>query len=154
MPDWRSVAQPPGGERSTAPVCRSSSFTGFSAVFAGRVANYRMIHLCLFGEGLIHGFGAGGSALQEKSHKLLTCGTQKWGDAPISRFPNLLGGKIDRLVGKGGRSEFLTQAAEKELRRLQQIKGLEGAAGAWKDKNHPELRGGAAQWVRKPRKEK
>ena len=54
-------------------------------------------------------------------------------------------------MGKGGRSEFLTQAAEKELRRFQQIKGLEGAAGAWKDKNHPELRGGAAQWVRKLR---
>jgi hypothetical protein len=62
-------------------------------------------------------------------------------------------GKSIVLVGKGGRSKFLTQAAEKELRRLQQIKGLEGVAGAWKDKNHPELRGGAAQWVRKLRKE-
>lgn len=68
-------------------------------------------------------------------------------------IPDSLVSEIDRLVGKRGRSEFLTQAAEKELRRLQQIKALEGAAGAWKDKNHPELRGGAAQWVRQLRKE-
>ncbi len=61
--------------------------------------------------------------------------------------------EIDRLVGKRGRSEFLTHAAEKELRRLQQIKALEGAAGTWKDKDHPELKKGAAHWVRELRKE-
>jgi hypothetical protein len=61
--------------------------------------------------------------------------------------------EIDRLVGKRGRSEFLTQAAEKELRRLQQIRALEGVTGAWKDKDHPELKGGAASWVRELRKE-
>ena len=68
-------------------------------------------------------------------------------------IPESLVSEIDRLVGKRGRSEFLTQAATKELRRLQQIQALEGAAGVWKDKDHPELRGGAAQWVRKLRKE-
>ena len=68
-------------------------------------------------------------------------------------IPEPLVSEIDRLVGKRGRSEFLTQAATKELRRLQQIQALEGAVGAWKDKDHPELRGGAAQWVRKARKE-
>ena len=51
-------------------------------------------------------------------------------------IPEPLVCEIDRLVGKRGRSEFLTQAAEKELRRLQQIKALEGAARAWKDKDH------------------
>jgi hypothetical protein len=56
--------------------------------------------------------------------------------------------EIDRLVGKRGRSEFLTQAAEKELRRLRQVRALENAAGAWKDEDHPELKGGAARWVR------
>ena len=45
------------------------------------------------------------------------------------------------------------QAAEKELRRLQQIKALEGAAGTWKDKDHPELKGGVSRWVRELRKE-
>ena len=68
-------------------------------------------------------------------------------------IPEPLAREIDRLVGKRGRSEFLAQAAEKELRRLRQIKALEGAAGAWRDKDHPELRGGAAQWVRGLRKQ-
>ena len=36
-------------------------------------------------------------------------------------IPEPLVTEIDRLVGKRRRSEFLTQAAEKELRRLQQI---------------------------------
>jgi hypothetical protein len=68
-------------------------------------------------------------------------------------IPEPLVSEIDRLVGKRGRSEFLTQAAEKELRRLQQIKALESMAGAWKDKDHPELKLGAARWVRDLRKE-
>jgi Arc/MetJ-type ribon-helix-helix transcriptional regulator len=68
-------------------------------------------------------------------------------------IPEPLVSEIDRLVGKRGRSEFLAQAAEKELRRLQQIKALEGAAGSWKDKDHPELKAGAAHWVRELRKE-
>lgn len=68
-------------------------------------------------------------------------------------IPEPLVSEIDRLVGKRGRSEFLAQAAEKELRRLQQIEALQGAAGSWKDKDHPELEGGAAQWVRHLRKE-
>lgn len=68
-------------------------------------------------------------------------------------IPEPLVNEIDRLVGKRGRSGFLTQAAEKELRRLQQIKALEGAAGVWKDKDHPELKAGAARWVRELRKE-
>jgi hypothetical protein len=58
-------------------------------------------------------------------------------------IPEPLVSEIDRLVGKRGRSEFLTQAAEKELRRLQQIRALENV-GAWKDKDHPELKGSAA----------
>ena len=55
--------------------------------------------------------------------------------------------QIDRIVGKRGRSKFLTQAAEKELMRLGQLKALEAAAGSWKDKDHPELKRGAAKWV-------
>ena len=48
---------------------------------------------------------------------------------------------------------FLTQAAEKELVRLRQIKALEAAAGAWRDKDHPELKRGAAQWVKQLRRD-
>jgi hypothetical protein len=61
--------------------------------------------------------------------------------------------EIDNLVGKRGRSSFLSGAAEKELVRLRQIKALEAAAGAWKDKDHPELKQGAAKWVKKLRRE-
>jgi hypothetical protein len=68
-------------------------------------------------------------------------------------IPQQLVAEIDRVVGKRGRSTFLTQAAEKEIMRLRQIKALEAAAGSWKDKDHPELKQGAAKWVKKLRKE-
>lgn len=60
---------------------------------------------------------------------------------------------IDTLVGRRKRSVFITQAAEKELMRLRQIEALKAAAGAWKDKDHPELKQGAAKWVKKLRQE-
>jgi hypothetical protein len=60
---------------------------------------------------------------------------------------------IDRLVGPRQRSSFLTEAAQKELLRRRQIEALKGAAGAWKDKDHPELQDGSAAWVRKLRQE-
>jgi metal-responsive CopG/Arc/MetJ family transcriptional regulator len=68
-------------------------------------------------------------------------------------IPHQLVTEIDTLVGKRGRSAFLTQAAEKELMRLRQIKALESIAGAWKDKDHPELKEGASKWVKKLRQE-
>ena len=61
--------------------------------------------------------------------------------------------EIDCLVGGRQRSSFLTQAAERELMRMRQLKALEDVAGAWKDKDHPELKQGAAKWVRKLRQE-
>jgi hypothetical protein len=59
---------------------------------------------------------------------------------------------IDNIVGSRQRSSFLTQAAERELMRLRQLKAIEAAAGAWKDKDHPELKGGAAKYISKQRK--
>ena len=35
--------------------------------------------------------------------------------------------------------------------RRRQIKALKAAAGAWKEKDHPELKRGSAKWVRKLR---
>ena len=64
-----------------------------------------------------------------------------------------LAAEIDSIVGKRGRSAFLAEAAEKELLRMRQIKALQTACGAWKDKDHPELRQGAANWVKKLRRE-
>jgi hypothetical protein len=60
---------------------------------------------------------------------------------------------IDSVVGKRGRSAFLTRAAEKELMRLRQLKALDAAAGSWKDENHPELRDGSGDWARSLRRE-
>jgi Arc/MetJ-type ribon-helix-helix transcriptional regulator len=60
---------------------------------------------------------------------------------------------IDTLVGSRQRSSFITQAAERELMRLRQVEALKAAAGAWKDKDHPELKQGAARWVQKLRQE-
>jgi hypothetical protein len=37
--------------------------------------------------------------------------------------------------------------------RLRQIKALKAAAGAWKDKDHPELKQGSVKWVQKLRQE-
>jgi hypothetical protein len=68
-------------------------------------------------------------------------------------IPEKLAEEIDTLVGKRGRSSFLTEAAWKEVRRLRMIKALEEASGAWNDKDHPELRGGASKYVEKIRRE-
>jgi hypothetical protein len=51
------------------------------------------------------------------------------------------------------RSSFLTRAAEKELTRLRQIEALIAAAGAWKDRDHPELKQGSDKWVQELRRE-
>jgi hypothetical protein len=63
-------------------------------------------------------------------------------------IPQELVAQIDAVVGKRSRSSFLSQAAEKELVRLRQIRALGAASGSWKDRAHPELTGGAAAWVK------
>lgn len=68
-------------------------------------------------------------------------------------IPEQLAEEIDTLVGKRGRSSFLTEAAWKEVRRLRMLNALEEASGAWKDKDHPELKRSAAKYVEKVRKE-
>jgi len=68
-------------------------------------------------------------------------------------IPSALAEEIDELVGKRGRSSFLTDAARREVRRQQQLRALESACGAWKDEDHPELADGAASWVDKMRQE-
>lgn len=68
-------------------------------------------------------------------------------------LPDQLVKEIDTFVGARQRSSFITEAAERELMRRRQIAALKGAAGAWKDKDHPELKDGSAKWVRKLRQE-
>ena len=65
-------------------------------------------------------------------------------------IPEQLVKDIDNLVGSRRRSTFLTQAAEREVMRLRQIRALDEVI-PWNDKDHPELKQGAAKWVRKLR---
>ena len=68
-------------------------------------------------------------------------------------IPRELVAEIDTLVGKRRRSQFLTQAATKELMRQRQIAAIKQATGAWKAEVHPELRRGAVAYVKKLRQE-
>jgi hypothetical protein len=60
---------------------------------------------------------------------------------------------IDKLVGKRGRSAFITEVARDEILRRKQRNALRKSAGAWKDKDHPELKHGSAAWVNRMRAE-
>ena len=67
-------------------------------------------------------------------------------------LPDELLKSIDDLVGKRGRSAFLAEIAEQEVRRRRLIKLLSTPGPIWKDEDHPELKHGAAAWVSKMRK--
>ena len=54
---------------------------------------------------------------------------------------------IDKRVGKRGRSAFLTEIAQREIKIRRQREVLRETAGAWKSEDHPELAQGAAAWV-------
>jgi len=58
---------------------------------------------------------------------------------------------IDKIVGKRGRSAFLTELAQREIKIRRQREVLRETAGAWKSEDHPELAQGAAEWVRQIR---
>lgn len=66
-------------------------------------------------------------------------------------IPEQLVKDIDTLVGRRQRSTFLTEAAERKLMRYRQLAAIDTAAGAWKDKDHPELKQGAAKYISKLR---
>ncbi len=58
---------------------------------------------------------------------------------------------IDKLVGKRGRSAFLAELAQREIKLRRQREAPQETAGAWKTEDHPELAQGAATWVRQIR---
>jgi len=63
--------------------------------------------------------------------------------------------EIDRLVGKKKRSNFISEATKKELKRIKQLSLIKNLKGTWKDEDHPELAGkeGTHKWVRRLRGE-
>lgn len=67
-------------------------------------------------------------------------------------IPESLVRTIDALVGKRRRSAFIADAARREVERRELLAALETTAGSWKDKNHPELKAGAAAWVARRRR--
>jgi hypothetical protein len=69
-------------------------------------------------------------------------------------IPKALVETIDTLVGKRHRSEFLTEAAEKEVRRLKLRKAAEKAGGSLEHEEIPgwESSEAAAEWVRASRR--
>jgi hypothetical protein len=60
---------------------------------------------------------------------------------------------IDSLVGKRGRSAFLTSIARQEVKRRKLLQFLERPGPAWKDEDHPELKRGTAAWVAASRRD-
>lgn len=68
-------------------------------------------------------------------------------------IPEHLVKEIDMLVGTRQRSSFLTQAAERELMRLRQLKAIDASSGAWQDRDHPELKDRSTKWVKDVRRE-
>jgi hypothetical protein len=61
--------------------------------------------------------------------------------------------EIDKIAGSRGRSAFLADLAEREIKRQQLLNMFKREEPIWKDEDHPELEQGAAAWVRKIRAE-
>jgi hypothetical protein len=67
-------------------------------------------------------------------------------------LPEELLDELKRTVDKRQQSRVVSDALRKELKRIKLAKAFESSFGAWKDKDHPEIREGVAAYVRKIRK--
>jgi hypothetical protein len=64
-------------------------------------------------------------------------------------LPAKLAAEIDKIAGLRGRSAFLVEAAEKEIRRIKLAAFLDEQKPAWRVENRPEqAEAGTAAWVR------
>lgn len=54
-------------------------------------------------------------------------------------FPTDLLALLDSIVPPRGRNRFIVEATERSLRRERLRQALEASAGAWADKDHPDL---------------
>jgi hypothetical protein len=66
-------------------------------------------------------------------------------------LPEDLVREIDKIAGSRGRSTFLADQARREIKRQQLLQLFKRKEPIWKDADHPELKDGAAAWVRKMR---
>lgn len=70
-------------------------------------------------------------------------------------MPAKLAKDIDELVGPRGRSAFLVETAEREVKRRKLLALLERDEPIWRDEDHPEIAEiGAAAWVHNLRRER
>lgn len=58
---------------------------------------------------------------------------------------------IDELLGRGKRSAFLTEVAEREVRRRRLLRMLSDETPIIDSEAHPEWKGGSSAWVRELR---
>jgi len=69
-------------------------------------------------------------------------------------MPAKLAKEIDELVGPRGRSAFLVENAEREVKRRKLLALLESDKPIWRDEDHPDIAEvGAAAWVHNMRRE-
>ncbi|MGD0729882.1 MAG: hypothetical protein ABR956_01365 [Terracidiphilus sp.] len=70
-------------------------------------------------------------------------------------LPKELAKDIDELAGPRGRSAFLVETAEKEVRWRKLLAFLDPGEPAWRDEDHPDIaEHGAAAWVHNLRRER
>lgn len=67
-------------------------------------------------------------------------------------LPEDLLDELKMSVSKRHQSKVVAEALRKELKRLKLEKVLQTSFGAWKKRDHPELKGGTKAFVRKLRK--
>jgi len=60
--------------------------------------------------------------------------------------------ELRAAIPKRQQSKVVAEALRKELKRIRLERVLESSFGAWKDKDHPELKRGAESFVRDLRK--
>ncbi len=68
-------------------------------------------------------------------------------------LPDDLVSEIDKIVGARGRSAFLAELARREIKRRNLLALFKRDEPIWKDEDHPELKDGASEWVRRMRAE-
>jgi hypothetical protein len=70
-------------------------------------------------------------------------------------LPGRLAEEIDKIAGPRGRSAFLIESAEREIRRLKLLAFIADADPAWHPEEHPEIAtSGGASWVHNQRQKK
>ena len=70
-------------------------------------------------------------------------------------MPAKLAKEIDELVGPRGRSAFLVENAEREVKRRKLLAFMDRKEPAWREEDHPDIaEHGAAAWVHNLRRER